>query len=185
MNKTISFPNKKYQIIYADPPWEYKESGGGNRGTAGLPYDTMSTEEICTLPICDISTDSTILYLWATDPKLPAALEVMKRWGFAYKGIAYVWVKTNKKTPSLFWGMGNYSRKNAELVLLGVRKNTVKTIKPLIRNSHQIIMSPIEQHSKKPDKIRDEITKVCGDIPKIELFARKKFDGWDCWGNEI
>ena len=176
---------KKYNIIYSDPPWQYKESGGGKRGTAGLPYATMSQEELFELPINDISTDETILYMWATDPKLPKAIELMEKWGFKYKGVAYVWVKTNKKSDSLFWGMGNYSRKNAEFVLLGVRKNTVKTIKPLIRNSHQIIMSKIEQHSKKPDIIRDEITKVCGDLPRIELFARQHVNGWDCWGNEV
>lgn len=165
--------SSKYRIIYADPPWEYKESGGGKRGTAGLPYSTMTTEDICKLPIDEISTDSSILYLWATDPKLPEALKVMESWGYTYKGIVYVWVKMNKKTPSVFWGMGNYSRKNAEIVLLGVKKNTVKTIKPLKRNSHQIIMEPIQEHSKKPDKVRNEIVRVCGDIPKIELFARQ------------
>ena len=185
MKVDIHNSDNTYQIIYADPPWEYKESGGGSRGTAGLPYETMSTEEICNLPISEISTDSTILYLWATDPKLKVALEVMERWGFAYKGVAYVWIKQNKITPSLFWGMGNYSRKNVELVLLGVKKNTVKTIKPIARNSHQVIMSPIEIHSKKPDVVRNEIKRVCGDITAIELFARQYTDGWDCWGNEV
>lgn len=176
---------KKYQIIYADPPWEYKESGGGHRGTAGLPYPSMRLEDICCLPIQDMCDNSTILYLWATDPKLPYALEVMKAWGFEYKGIAYVWIKTNKKSDTLFWGMGNYTRKNVELVLLGTRKNTVRTLKPLYRNSHQVIMSPIEQHSKKPDKVRAEIVRVIGDVPRVELFARQKTPGWDAWGNEV
>lgn len=181
----IPFPNRQYSIIYADPPWEYKESGGGHRGTAGLPYETMSPEEIAALPVQSISTDSTILYLWVTDPKLPVALDVMGRWGFQYKGISYVWVKSNRKSDSDFWGMGYYSRKNAEFVLLGVRKNTVRTIKPLVRNSHQIVHSPVREHSRKPDEVRDEIVRVCGDLPRIELFARQKFSGWDSWGNEV
>lgn len=185
MEINIFETQNKYQVIYADPPWEYKESGGGKRGTAGLPYETMSTDEICSLPISDISTNESILYLWATDPKLPEAIRVLESWGYTYKGIAYTWVKLNKKTPSVFWGMGNYSRKNAEFVLLGVKKNTVKTIKPLVRNSHQIIMESIQDHSKKPDKARNEIVRVCGDIPRIELFARQTAEGWDCWGNQV
>lgn len=185
MSGPINLPEKQYQIIYADPPWEYKESGGGHRGTAGLPYSTMAPEELAAMPIDRISTDSTILYLWATDPKIPVALELMRAWGFAYKGVAYVWVKQNRKKPTPFWGMGRYSRKNAEFVLLGVRKDTVKTMKPLARNSHQIIMEPIAEHSKKPDKVREEIVRVCGDVPRIELFAREKTPGWDVWGDEV
>lgn len=177
--------DKKYSIIYADPPWEYNKSGGGHRGTAGLPYDTMSLDKIAALPIDKISHDSTILYMWATDPKLSTALELMRQWNFDYKGVAYVWVKQNRKTPTPFWGMGYYTRKNAEFVLIGTRRNTVKTIKPIVHNSHQIIFSPIEEHSKKPDKVRNEIVRVCGDsIPKVELFARQAPKGWDVWGNE-
>ena len=145
----------------------------------------MPPDEICEMPIGNISTDSTILYLWATDPKLKTAIKVMESWGFTYKGIAYVWVKTNRKSPTVFWGMGNYTRKNAEFVLLGVKQKTIKTIKPLAHNSSQIIQSPIEIHSKKPDKVRAEILRVCGDIPRIELFARERVEGWDAWGNEV
>lgn len=184
MKVDIFNTDKKYSIIYADPPWEYKESGAGHRGTAGLPYATMSTKDICDLPILNISKDSTILYLWATDPKLPQALQVMEEWGFSYKGIAYIWKKLNKKSATVFWGMGNYSRKNVELVLLGVRKTTVQKLKPLVHNSHQIIESPIREHSRKPDEVRNEIVRVLGDIPRIELFARRHIAGWDCWGNE-
>ena len=144
--------DKKYNVIYADPPWEYKESGGGHRGTAGLPYETMSTKDICDLPIDKIAKDNSFLYLWATDPKLPQAFEVMKAWGYTYKGIVYVWVKQNKKSDSVFWGMGRYSRKNVEMVLLGVKGNAIKEFPPLKRNSHQVIFSKVEEHSKNPIK---------------------------------
>ena len=184
MKVDIFNTNKKYNVIYADPPWEYKESGGGHRGTAGLPYETMSTQDICDLPIDKISEDNSFLYLWATDPKLPQALEVMKAWGYTFKGVAYVWVKQNKKTDSVFWGMGRYSRKNVELVLLGVKGNAIKDFPPIKRNSHQVVFSKVEEHSKKPDKIRQEIVEVLGSLPRIELFARQHADGWDCWGNE-
>lgn len=145
----------------------------------------MSFEELVNLPIQDISTDETLLYLWATDPKLPQAIELMKNWNFTYKGVVYVWVKQNRKTKTIFKGMGRYSRKNAEFVLLGARKNAVRKIPPQVHDSGQIILDSIAEHSKKPLIVADEIVRVCGDLPRIELFARDRKKGWDAWGNEV
>ena len=184
MKIDIFATDKKYKIIYADPPWEYKESGGGYRGTAGLPYPTMAIDKICALPISDISAEDSFLYLWTTDAKLPQALRVMESWGYTYKGIVYVWVKQNRKSDSIFWGMGRYSRKNVEIVLLGVKGRALTKFPPIKRNSHQVIYEKIREHSRKPDRVRDEIVAVLGDIPRIELFAREHAPGWDCWGNE-
>lgn len=179
--------DKKYNIIYADPPWEYKQSGSikNSRGMAKQYYNTMKTDEIGKLPIRKIATDDSILFLWATFPNIGEALEVIDCWGFTYKTAAFVWVKKNKKTWNNFWGMGAYTRANAEVCLLGISKNT-KT-KQLIKDHgvHQIIESQIERHSKKPDETRQRITQLLGDVPRIELFAREQFDGWDCWGNEV
>lgn len=175
----------KYNIIYADPPWEYKESGGGNRGTAGLPYTTMSTKDICDLPINDISADTSILFIWATFRKLKECLNVIDAWGFEYYGLGFDWVKTNKKSNTPVWGMGYYTRQNTEICLIGVRKNKSKRIKPLVRNVLSVVHSQRREHSQKPDEIRDYIVNICGNLPRIELFARQKIDGWDSWGNEI
>jgi N6-adenosine-specific RNA methylase IME4 len=109
-------------------------------------------------------------------------LETIAEWGFTYKTCAFTWIKQNKKTPSVFWGMGYYTRSNAEVCLLATKG------KPLPRKSHKVhsvIFSPIEKHSKKPEKAREGIEVLFGDLPRIELFARQHADGWDCWGNEV
>ena len=187
MKVDIFNTEQRYQIIYADPPWEYKESGGikSSRGMAKQHYKTMSLQEICQLPVPNIVSETAILFMWATFPRMAEALEVIKSWGFAYKTAAFVWVKKNKKSDSLFWGMGAYTRANAEVCLLGVKKKT--KAKQIVRqhNIHQIITSPIERHSKKPDETRKRIVELCGDVPRIELFARQSMPGWDCWGDEI
>ncbi|MBR2474822.1 MAG: DNA methyltransferase [Clostridia bacterium] len=187
MRVDIFNTENKYNIIYADPPWEYKQSGSktNSRGMAKQHYETMTTEEICNLPISYISTEDALCFMWATFPNIDQALTVMKQWGFVYKTAAFVWVKKNKKTNSNFWGMGAYTRANAEVCLLGVKKKT-KAKQIVISNSvHQIIESPIESHSKKPNIVREKILELLGDIPRIELFARQYADGWDCWGNEV
>ena len=174
----------KYQIIYADPPWEYKQSGA--RGTAKKHYSTMTTEQICNLPVKSIKTDDAICFMWATFPNIAEALQVMKAWGFIYKTAAFVWVKTNKKNfASKFWGMGAYTRANAEICLLGISPKTKAGEIVKSHAVHQIIESPVESHSKKPDETRTKIIQLLGDLPRIELFARKKTPGWDSWGNEI
>ena len=179
--------DKKYNIIYADPPWEYKQSGSkkNSRGMAKQHYNTMCTNEICALPISKIKTDNAICFLWATFPNISEALKVMESWRFEYKTAGFVWVKKNKKSNTNFWGMGAYTRANAEVCLLGISKKT--KAKQIVKSNsvHQIIESKIEEHSKKPDIVRDKIVELCGDIPRIELFARQQVEGWDCWGNEV
>jgi N6-adenosine-specific RNA methylase IME4 len=123
--------------------------------------------------------------MWATFPNIDQALEVMKAWGFIYKTAAFVWIKKNKKSNTNFWGMGAYTRANAEVCLLGIRKNTKAGQMVKSHAVHQVIESPIEVHSKKPDIVRARIIELMGDVPRIELFARQKIEGWDIWGNEL
>jgi N6-adenosine-specific RNA methylase IME4 len=177
---------KKFDIIYADPPWEYKQSGSktNSRGMAKQHYDTMSTDDICALPIREICTERALCFMWATFPNIGEALKVMAAWGFSYKTAAFVWVKKNSPSNSLFWGMGAYTRANAEVCLLGISKSTKATEIVISHAVHQIIEAPIGRHSEKPFIIREKIKELVGDIPAIELFAREKVEGWDCWGNE-
>ena len=184
----IPFPDKKYNIIYADPPWAYRQSGSktNSRGMAKQHYSTMETTEISKLNIQDISNDETILFMWATFPNIDQAIKVISDWGFTYKTAAFVWVKKNKKaTDTNFWGMGAYTRANAEVCLLAISKNT--KAKQVVKSNavHQIVESPVEKHSKKPDIVRDKIVELVGDLPRIELFARETAEGWDSWGNEV
>ena len=180
--------DKKYQIIYADPPWSYKQSGSvkNSRGMAKQHYQTMSTADICSLPVQRITTSDAVCFMWATFPNIKEALQVMAAWGFEYKTAAFVWVKKNKKSDSLFWGMGAYTRANAEVCLLGISKNTKTSDIVKSHRVHQIIMDKIGRHSQKPYTVRDKIADLLGDkCRQIELFARQEVKGWDCWGNEV
>ena len=186
MRVDIYNTDKKYNVIYADPPWEYKLTGGkkSSRGMAKQHYDTMSLEDICNLPIKDIKTDNAVCFMWATFPQIKQALKVMEAWGFIYKNCAFVWIKKNKKSGTNFWGMGQYTRANAEICLLGISEKTKTSEIIKSHKVHQIIEAPIELHSKKPDETRERIIELLGDVPTIELFARQEFKAWDCWGNQ-
>ena len=173
--------DKKYSVIYADPPWEYKQTG--TRGTAIKHYKTMSTQDISKLPIRKICADNALIFMWATFPNIMEAIKLMQAWGFTYKTAAFVWVKKNKN-GSNFWGMGAWTRANTEVCLLGISKKTKASEVIKSHRVHQVIESVNEQHSKKPDFVRNKIIELVGDIPRIELFARQHADGWDCWGNE-
>ena len=176
--------DKKYQIIYADPPWEYKESGSGNR-VVKAHYPTMNIETIKSLPVQNICQDTSMLFMWVTFPRLEQGLEVINAWGFQYYGLGFDWVKLNKNQDTPFWGMGYYTRQNTEVCLIGVKKDKTKRIKPQSKSILSVIHAKRREHSRKPDEVRENIVKICGDLPRIELFARHQFDGWDCWGNEI
>lgn len=174
--------DKKYQIIYADPPWEYKESGSGSR-VVSSHYPTMPISDICELPVQKISAETSILFIWVTFPRLAQGLKTIEAWGFEYYGLGFDWVKMSKNgKPS--WGMGYYTRQNTEVCLIGVKKKPYR-LKPQVRNVLSVLHSERREHSRKPNEVRDKIVKICGDLPRIELFARQYADGWDCWGNEV
>jgi site-specific DNA-methyltransferase (adenine-specific) len=171
----------KYQIIYADPPWKFnfqKRNGLSVEAIEKL-YKTMRDEDIINLPVVEIADKDCILFLWVMNSELPLALRVIEAWGFKYKTVAFTWVKTTKNT--YHFGGGNWTRSNPELCLLATR-GKVKRISASVRN---LIISPLREHSRKPDEIRDLIVQLVGNLPRIELFARTKIEGWDVFGNEV
>ena len=178
---------KKYQIIYSDPPWQFKNYSDAwhdkhkESKWVGKQYGCMSLNDIERLPISDIADKDCVLLLWTTYPSLEKAFGVIKAWGFKYKTCAFTWVKKNKKANSWFWGMGFWTRSNAEICLLAT-KGSPKRVSMAV---HSVVDSRIEKHSKKPDEVRTRIVKLMGNLPRIELFARQKTDGWDVWGNEV
>ena len=141
----------------------------------------MSIDELCALPVETLAEKDCLLFLWATFPQLPEALRLIRAWGFTFKTVAFVWLKLNKKSPTWFYGLGYWTRGNAEICLLAKRG------KPKRRSAgvHQFIISPVEEHSKKADVTRDKIIELAGDLPRVELFARQKAPGWDVLGNEV
>lgn len=174
--------NKKYNIIYADPPWSYKDKCKSGKRGAGFKYDTLSLNDLKKLKVNEIADKNCFLFLWTTFPMMQESLDLINSWGFIYKTVGFVWVKKNKKKNSLFWGMGAVgTRANAEACLMAVKGKP----KRISAGVHSIIEAPIEQHSKKPDIVRDKIVELCGDLPKIELFARKTVDGWNALGYDI
>ena len=177
----IDFPDKKYQIIYADPPWSYTDKCHSGKRGAEYKYSCMNIEDIKHLPIPSISAEDCVLFLWVTFPMMQEGLDTIKAWGFTYKTVGFNWIKKNKKSDSWFWGMGNWTRSNSEVCLLAVKGNP----KRISASVHSVLDDPIEGHSKKPDTARTRIVDLLGEIPRIELFARQCADGWDCWGDEV
>lgn len=173
---------KKYGVIYADPPWHYKVySKKGMGRSAESHYPTMKLEDIKALPVADLANRDCALFLWVTLPCLLEGIEVLKAWGFEYKTTAFVWVKQNRKADSLFWGMGYWTRSNAEICLLGTKGRPKRKDAGI----HQVVISHVEEHSRKPQEVHDRIIRLMGDVPRIELFARRKTEGFDVWGNEV
>lgn len=170
--------DKRYNIIYADPAWDYWNGGNKNQS---LHYKTMSIDEICKLPVKDIADNNCILFLWVTYPILQECFKVIESWGFKYSTAGFVWVKKNKVADSNFFGCGTWTRANSELCLIATKGH----IERLDASISQIIELPIEEHSKKPAIVRELITRLIGELPRIELFSRQATDGWDVWGNEV
>ncbi len=177
----MEIPNKKYQIIYADPPWKYKDRLNLQNEGSALHYNTMNIDDICRLPIKNISDKNCILFIWVTMPMLEEVFKVITAWGFKYKTCGFCWIKTNPKSKTIFKGIGRWVMGNAEICLLATKGKPQR----IVKNIHQIVMSERGKHSKKPNEVRERIVKLMGDIPRIELFAREKVIGWDSWGDEI
>ena len=154
--KHLPFPDKKYGIIYADPPWSYSDKGCN--GAAEAQYPCMKIDEICALPVKDIAAPDSVLFLWATYPMLREALKTIEAWGFTYKSIAFQWVKVNRSGGGFFYGLGRWTRGNTEPCLLATKGKPSR-----VSNSvSQLIFSPIQQHSKKPDETRNRIIQLMG-----------------------
>ena len=174
---------KKYNVIYADPAWKFnnKKTGGNLTGGADNHYKTMTIEDAKLLPIKDISADNCILIMWWVGSQPQEALDLVKAWGFTIKNMnGIVWVKKTKHDKHHF-GMGYYTRAGSESAIIAV-KGKPKAANRSVRAVREAVTG---EHSEKPAIFRDDIVQLCGDLPRIELFARKKVEGWDSWGNEI
>lgn len=165
--------SRTFPVIYADPPWRYEHCSTDNRQIENH-YPTMDLGEICCLPVSDLSTSDSILFMWATSPKLSESLEVIKSWGFEYRTCA-VWDK--KKI-----GMGYYFRQQHELLLIAT-KGSIPVPPPHARPS-SVVSIDRSKHSEKPDEFYEIIEAMYPDLPKIELFSRNKREGWEVWGNQ-
>jgi len=182
----IAFPNKKYKIIYADPPWSYNKYSNSKENISKkirvTPYKPLPLEEIKSLPVSDIAEKDAILFLWVTFPCLEFGLDVIKAWGFKFKTVGFNWMKKNKKGIGWFMGFGHYTRSNGEICLLATRGKGIPILK---KNLSQVVITPLTSHSEKPTIVRKKIVQLVGDNSRIELFARKEAAGWDSWGDGL
>jgi N6-adenosine-specific RNA methylase IME4 len=180
-NEALPLSERHYSVIYADPPWQYDmRCGEGIDRAVENHFPTLPLDEIKALPVADLAADHCALFLWTPPPLVKQAIEVIEAWGFEYTTFAFVWVKQTKDEERFATGMGNYTRANAELVLLGTKGSPVR----LNADVHQIILAPRMEHSRKPEEAAERIMRLVPG-PYIELFARRLREGWDVWGNEV
>lgn len=178
----------RFAAIYADPPWYFKNYSAKGTGRAAIShYSVMSLDELKTLPIAEHAAKDCALFMWATDPMLPEALDLMRAWGFAYKTVAFNWVKLNKggvtqrvaDTP-FFTGLGYWTRANPELCLLGTRGKPKRVSKAVRR----LVVSERREHSRKPDEVYERIEQLV-EGPYLELFAREARCSWAAIGDQL
>lgn len=173
---------RKFRAFYADPAWEFRAySPLGMSRSPERHYPTMTTEQICALPVEALAEDDAILFLWAVYHRLPDALMVCNAWGFDYKTVAFTWVKTYRdKLRTYFMGLGYWTRANPEICLLATRGSP----KRINKDVPNLIVSQRCRHSEKPEEIAHRIERLV-DGPYLEMFARRPRDGWSVWGNDV
>lgn len=174
-----------YAVICADPPWRFRTWNEKNQHKAASKhYDLMTTDDIAAMPVADLAAKDSVLLMWAINPMLPQAFEVMALWGFEYKTIGFCWAKTTSRTdvswaPKWHMGLGYWSRANVEVCLLGVRGKP----KRISKSVRQLLIASKREHSRKPDQFFDDVERLLPG-PYLELFSRQRRPGWDSWGNQ-
>ena len=172
----------KYNIIYADPPWSFNNNKrGGLNGLADHHYKTMCIDDIKKLPIEKIADENCILFMWWVGSQPQEAIDLVEAWGFTIKNMnGFVWLKLTTKLLA-FFGMGFWTRAGSESMIIATKGKP----KPLNKNVRAVRHEVVGKHSEKPAAFRDDIVDLCGDLSRIELFARQHVDGWHSWGDEI
>lgn len=172
----------KYDVILADVPWPFETYSDKGKGrSAENHYPTMTIEDICALPVAGLAADNCALFFWAVWPRIFDAQKVIEAWGFSFRALAWEWVKLNQSGKGLKMGLGYYTRSNVEPLLLAVKGSMPVSDKGILN----VLMSPIRQHSRKPDEQYERIEALYPNRRYLELFARRTRPGWAVWGNEV
>lgn len=175
-----------YSIILADPAWQYQDAACNDQWR-GTPYATLDAEGLAALPVDRLAADDCTLFMWGTYPLLPDVLRVISGWGFVFKSIGFQWVKLNRKTPTPFFGLGRWTRGNTEPCFIATRgapRPVAHGVSQLVIEP-ELILEPVTSHSVKPVIVHERIVELMGDLPRIELFARRHTPGWECTGLEL
>ncbi len=188
MNPFGELKRGHYGAILADPPWHYQVwSAKGTGRSAEQHYGVMTPAELVALPVHELAAPDCVLFCWVTWPVLPQALSLIETWGFIYKTCAFDWMKADNTQPHFFEeqvsaqvGLGHWTRSNTEPCLLAARGKP----KRLNADVRQGIIAPRRQHSRKPDGLHERIERLVTG-PYLELFARERRPGWECWGDQV
>ena len=179
-------PAKQYDIAYVDPPWYYYGSPVKD-AAAGKHYPLMSLEELGAIDVRRMLNKRAAVFLWATCPRLNFALQLLDAWQLHYRGVAYVWVKVNKR-GEIIAGQGivpTFTKPTSELLLVATTNATGRPFPIRDLAQPQVVLHARGAHSEKPAVFRSLIERLCGQRPRIELFARSRASGWDVWGAEL
>jgi N6-adenosine-specific RNA methylase IME4 len=182
------FPESgNYKVVLIDPPWDFEGVRHTGRNNVNRHYETVPLERLKELPVSKIMNDNAILFMWVPGANIADAIELMRAWRFEYRVMAFVWLKSNRTVSGYKMNFGAYTRPQAEFCLLG--RNGNKHFPIYSMSVQQVISEPVTAHSVKPREAIKRIEQLCGDLPRIELFARYKEgeqpQGWDFWGNEV
>lgn len=184
----LELARRDYRVVLADPPWAYYGDPSKPQA-AGKHYALLDTEQICSLPVREFVEEPAVCFMWATASKLSDAIWVMRAWGFYYRTVAYVWVKT-AANGQIIHGQGirpTLTKPTTEFVLAGTTNRKGRALPLLTEGQGQVVLAsrPSNKHSAKPPEVRKRIVELLGDVPRVELFARDVEPGWDVWGNEV
>ncbi len=181
----MNLPAHSYDVILADPPWSHY--GQQDKwGAAAKFYPTLSDDELMAMPVGDLAKDSSVLFCWATGPRLDFAVDLIRKWGFHYRGMAFVWVKTTKDgRPIGARGVRpSIVKPTTEFVIAASRTKKGRPMKLSDESVAQVVLAPLAEHSRKPEEVSARIERLYPDASRLELFARRKRAGWEAWGNE-
>ena len=170
-----------YSVILADPPWNWKaRSAKGEGRSAKNHYNVMEQDDLRRMSVSSLAADDSVLFLWVLNSLLSQGLQLIDAWGFTFKTVGFCWVKTNRRSGSLFMGLGYHTRQNVELCLIATKGKP----KRVSGGVHQVVMSPRREHSRKPDEVYERIEALYPG-PYLELFSRTTRTGWDAIGDEV
>ncbi|MBS4714924.1 adenine methylase [Aeromonas dhakensis] len=177
--------DRKYRVIYADPAWKFgnRNTGGSMTSSAEAKYTVTSVADMAALPVAQLADENCLLVMWWVGSMPQEAIDLCRAWGFRLVNMnGFVWRKLTKAKRIPVFGMGFTTRAGSESALIGVKGKLGRLIKD--KSVRAVIEAPVGRHSEKPNEFREAIERLCGDTPRIELFARLAAPGWDCWGNE-
>ena len=187
MDDPRHFPSRRYQVLLLDPPWSYYGTTTG-WGDAAKFYSLMSNEQIATLPVQDWLEPKHVVFLWATSPRMDTAIDTLRAWGLTFRGIAFTWVKTRKSDGKPIGAQGvrpSIVKPTTEYVIAASAKKKGRPLPIADEGVPQVVLAPRGAHSQKPETIQDRIERLYPYASRAELFARRRREGWDCYGDEI